>query len=141
MDRVCDVTRYFPLTLDLGCGRSHVAMATSSDVTGCLVQCDMAENALVSVHFGGGCYNLVIKFFTYISQTKFHTQPKKLSHFRPPPPPPVVYQWKVWRWTRNTHCLSQTIHLTSSRPASGLHTVSQYILELMLILLQSSLGQ
>ena len=48
VDRVCDVTRYFPLALDMGCGRSHIATATTSDVTGCLVQCDMAENALVS---------------------------------------------------------------------------------------------
>lgn len=50
MDRVCDVSRYFPLALDLGCGRSHIAMATiddDDDVTGCLVQCDMAEAAFV----------------------------------------------------------------------------------------------
>ena len=47
VDRAADVARFFPLTLDLGCGRSHIAMATTSDVTGCLVQCDMAENALV----------------------------------------------------------------------------------------------
>ncbi|CAI8006988.1 Arginine-hydroxylase NDUFAF5, mitochondrial [Geodia barretti] len=32
----------------MGCGRSHIATATTSDVTGCLVQCDMAENALLS---------------------------------------------------------------------------------------------
>ena len=49
VDRVGDVARFFPLALDMGCGRSHIAMATTSDVTGCLVQCDMAENALVHV--------------------------------------------------------------------------------------------
>jgi NADH dehydrogenase [ubiquinone] 1 alpha subcomplex assembly factor 5 len=48
VDRVCDVARYFPLALDMGCGRSHIATATTSDVMGCLVQCDMAENALLS---------------------------------------------------------------------------------------------
>ena len=47
MDRVCDVSRFFPLTLDVGCGRGHIAKATTSDITSCLVQCDMAENALV----------------------------------------------------------------------------------------------
>ena len=47
MDRVGDVARYFPLALDLGCGRSHIAMETSSDLAGHLVQCDMSENALV----------------------------------------------------------------------------------------------
>ena len=44
-----DVSRYFPTVLDLGCGRSHVAMATTSDITGHLVQCDMAENAMVTI--------------------------------------------------------------------------------------------
>jgi NADH dehydrogenase [ubiquinone] 1 alpha subcomplex assembly factor 5 len=48
MDRVGDVSRYFPLALDLGCGRGHIAMATESDITGCLVQCDMAEHAFLS---------------------------------------------------------------------------------------------
>ena len=49
VDRVCDVSRYFPLALDLGCGRSHIATATSDDITGYLIQCDMAENALVMI--------------------------------------------------------------------------------------------
>ena len=49
MDRVCDVSRFFPLTLDVGCGRGHIAKATTSDITSCLVQCDMAENALVHI--------------------------------------------------------------------------------------------
>ena len=49
VDRVGDIARFFPLALDVGCGRSHVAMATANDITGCLVQCDMAENAVVMV--------------------------------------------------------------------------------------------
>ena len=47
MDRVGDIARYFPLALDVGCGRSHIAMATTDDITGYLVQCDMSENAVV----------------------------------------------------------------------------------------------
>ena len=47
IDRVCDISRFFPLTLDVGCGRGHIAKVTTSDITERVVQCDMAENALV----------------------------------------------------------------------------------------------
>ncbi len=51
MDRVADVSRYFPAALDVGCGRGHVAKVMSGDVIGSLYQCDMAEQALVSIHY------------------------------------------------------------------------------------------
>ena len=48
MDRVCDISRFFPQALDVGCGRGHVAKQLDSDVIGTLYQCDMAEKAVVS---------------------------------------------------------------------------------------------
>jgi NADH dehydrogenase [ubiquinone] 1 alpha subcomplex assembly factor 5 len=48
VDRVCDVARFFPAALDVGCGRGHIAKEMNSDIVGTLYQCDMAEN-MVSV--------------------------------------------------------------------------------------------
>ncbi|XP_046848240.1 arginine-hydroxylase NDUFAF5, mitochondrial-like [Xenia sp. Carnegie-2017] len=46
VDRLSDVSRKFPLVLDLGCNKGHVAkFLTSSHVTS-LVQCDMSEEML-----------------------------------------------------------------------------------------------
>ncbi len=49
MDRVADVSRYFQAALDVGCGRGHIAKVMSGDLIGSLYQCDMAEQALVSI--------------------------------------------------------------------------------------------
>ena len=48
MDRVSDVSRFFPVALDVGCGRGHVARVMSDELIGALYQCDMADKALVS---------------------------------------------------------------------------------------------
>ena len=82
MDRVSDVAKFFPLALDMGCGRSHIAMATTGDVTGCLVQCDMAEHALVC---GGGVltlhtYNFPSLFLPLLSLPSLHFQSKDPLH-------------------------------------------------------------
>ncbi|CAI5769362.1 arginine-hydroxylase NDUFAF5, mitochondrial [Podarcis lilfordi] len=45
-DRVFDITRTFPLALDLGCGRSYIAQHLNKDVIEQLFQADIAENAL-----------------------------------------------------------------------------------------------
>ncbi|XP_061478569.1 arginine-hydroxylase NDUFAF5, mitochondrial isoform X1 [Rhineura floridana] len=45
-DRVFDITRTFPLALDLGCGRSYIAQYINKDVIERLFQADVAENAL-----------------------------------------------------------------------------------------------
>ena len=47
VDRVCDISRHFPLTLDVGCGRGHIARLMSDDLIGSLYQLDMAERAVV----------------------------------------------------------------------------------------------
>ena len=47
LDRICDVSRFFPHMLDVGCGRGYIAKAINGDITKCLVQCDISENALV----------------------------------------------------------------------------------------------
>lgn len=47
MDRVADISRFFPQALDMGCGRGHIAKATSEDIVGTLYQTDMALNMLV----------------------------------------------------------------------------------------------
>ena len=49
VDRLGDVSRAFPLALDLGSGRGHVAKFADSDSIGLLVQTDMAEEALKNV--------------------------------------------------------------------------------------------
>ena len=41
--------RQFPLALDVGCGRGHIARHMDSDIIKTLVQCDYAELPLVSV--------------------------------------------------------------------------------------------
>ena len=48
VERVCDVARHFPLALDVGCGRGHIAKVVSADLLDSLYQCDTAEQALVS---------------------------------------------------------------------------------------------
>ena len=48
VDRACDVSRHFPVALDLGCGRGHVAKHMSKDIVGALYQSDMAERAVLS---------------------------------------------------------------------------------------------
>jgi hypothetical protein len=49
VDRVCDVARFFPAALDVGCGRGHIAKEMNSDIVGTLYQCDMAENMVVCI--------------------------------------------------------------------------------------------
>ena len=48
VDRVCDISRHFPLALDVGCGRGHIAKLMSDDLIGSLYQLDMADRAVVS---------------------------------------------------------------------------------------------
>ena len=50
LDRVSDVSRVFPATVDIGCGRGHFAKhlgEDASDLIGSLYQCDIAERAVV----------------------------------------------------------------------------------------------
>ncbi len=47
IDRVCDVSRFFTVCLDVGCGRGHIAKVLSDDIVGSLYQCDLAEEAVV----------------------------------------------------------------------------------------------
>ncbi len=47
IDRVCDISRFFPMCLDVGCGRGHIAKVVSDDLIGSLYQCDIAEEAVV----------------------------------------------------------------------------------------------
>ena len=50
LDRISDVSRVFPMAIDVGCGRGHIAKhfgEDSSDLIGSLYQCDMAEKAVV----------------------------------------------------------------------------------------------
>lgn len=47
MDRVADISRFFPQALDMGCGHGHIAKATAGDIVGTLYQSDMALNMLV----------------------------------------------------------------------------------------------
>ena len=48
VDRVCDISRFFQVALDVGCGRGHIAKHVSDDLIGSLYQCDIAEEAVVS---------------------------------------------------------------------------------------------
>lgn len=51
LDRVSDVSRVFPMAVDVGCGRGHFAKQLgedASDLIGSLYQCDIAEKAVVS---------------------------------------------------------------------------------------------
>jgi len=48
VDRVCDISRHFPLALDVGCGWGHIARLMSDDLIGSLYQLDMADRAVVS---------------------------------------------------------------------------------------------
>lgn len=43
VDRLSDVSRHFPLVLDLGCGKGHIARALSKTSVSSLVQCDLSE--------------------------------------------------------------------------------------------------
>lgn len=45
-DRIKDVARKFPVALDLGCGRGHIAKYIDEDMVGKLYMCDMAEKML-----------------------------------------------------------------------------------------------
>ncbi len=47
--------RKFPVALDLGCGRGHIAKNVLLDMVGLLYQSDMAEDVLVSSTVGS-CY-------------------------------------------------------------------------------------
>lgn len=49
VDRMCDVSRFFPVALDVGCGRGHVAKQLPEDLIGSLYQCDIAEQTMVRV--------------------------------------------------------------------------------------------
>jgi len=46
VDRIGDVARYFPMALDLGCGRGHISKCLTKEQVGTLVMTDMAENML-----------------------------------------------------------------------------------------------
>ncbi|CAH3133998.1 unnamed protein product [Pocillopora meandrina] len=46
VDRIGDISRHFPMALDLGCGRGHISKCLTKDQVGTLVMSDMAENAL-----------------------------------------------------------------------------------------------
>lgn len=46
VDRVGDISRFFPLALDLGCGRGHISKFLTKEQVGTLVMSDMAENML-----------------------------------------------------------------------------------------------
>ncbi|XP_072030985.1 arginine-hydroxylase NDUFAF5, mitochondrial-like [Amphiura filiformis] len=45
-DRIRDVARKFPVALDLGCGRGHIAKHLDEEMVGKLYLCDMAEKML-----------------------------------------------------------------------------------------------
>ena len=45
VDRVCDISRHFPLTLDVGCGQGHIVRLMSDNLSGSLYQLYMAERA------------------------------------------------------------------------------------------------
>ena len=52
LDRVSDISRVFPTALDVGCGHGHVAKhlrEDTDDLIGSLYQCDLADQAVVSV--------------------------------------------------------------------------------------------
>uniref|UniRef100_A0A8C0INF2 NADH:ubiquinone oxidoreductase complex assembly factor 5 n=1 Tax=Chelonoidis abingdonii TaxID=106734 RepID=A0A8C0INF2_CHEAB len=46
-DRVFDITRTFPLALDVGCGSGYIAQYLNKETVEKLFQVDMAENALI----------------------------------------------------------------------------------------------
>ena len=46
VDRLSDVSRHFPLVLDLGCGKGHIAKALTKTHLTSLVQCDLSEEML-----------------------------------------------------------------------------------------------
>jgi NADH dehydrogenase [ubiquinone] 1 alpha subcomplex assembly factor 5 len=48
VDRLSDVSRHFPLVLDLGCGKGHIAKALTKTHVTSLVQCDLSEEMLQS---------------------------------------------------------------------------------------------
>ncbi|CAH1262816.1 arginine-hydroxylase NDUFAF5, mitochondrial-like [Branchiostoma lanceolatum] len=45
-DRVCDVSRKFPVALDLGCGKGYISKYLNQDIVETLYQCDTAEKML-----------------------------------------------------------------------------------------------
>ena len=46
VDRLGDVSRHFPLVLDLGCGKGHIAKYLTRGHVGSLVQCDLSEEMI-----------------------------------------------------------------------------------------------
>ncbi|XP_013840539.1 arginine-hydroxylase NDUFAF5, mitochondrial isoform X2 [Sus scrofa] len=46
-DRVYDITRDFPLALDVGCGRGYIAQHLNKETVGKFFQTDIAEHALI----------------------------------------------------------------------------------------------
>eukprot|EP00112_Aurelia_sp_Birch-Aquarium-sp1_P023323 Seg690.12 transcript_id=Seg690.12/GoldUCD/mRNA.D3Y31 product="Arginine-hydroxylase NDUFAF5 mitochondrial" protein_id=Seg690.12/GoldUCD/D3Y31 len=46
VDRLCDVSRFFPVALDLGCGKGHISKHLTKDNVGVLHQCDMSQGML-----------------------------------------------------------------------------------------------
>ncbi|XP_077997022.1 arginine-hydroxylase NDUFAF5, mitochondrial-like [Glandiceps talaboti] len=45
-DRLRDITRKFPIALDLGCGKGHIAKYMRDDMVDSLYQCDISEKML-----------------------------------------------------------------------------------------------
>ena len=46
VDRLSDVSRHFPLVLDLGCGKGHISKVLTKEHVTSLVQCDLSEEML-----------------------------------------------------------------------------------------------
>ena len=47
VDRAANISRFFPLALDMGCGQGHIAKTATADVIGTLYQTEMADRMLV----------------------------------------------------------------------------------------------
>ncbi|XP_035668090.1 arginine-hydroxylase NDUFAF5, mitochondrial-like isoform X1 [Branchiostoma floridae] len=50
-DRVCDVSRKFPVALDLGCGKGYISKYLNKDIVETLYQCDTSEKMLEHYYF------------------------------------------------------------------------------------------
>ena len=69
VDRVCDISRHFPLALDVGCGRGHIARLMSDDLIGSLYQLDMAESSGESTMRG---LTVINYFFNFVNDATIH---------------------------------------------------------------------